>query len=256
MGLSTRFLGTAGAHGHVLFLLLGVLGLACLPDPGARQVRRVELGLVVVDVSSSTSAVRCPEVVARAHELLTGALHVQFLALATGNTTSAGEPSLLVDAAYDQATAAFEDPDAEATRRARWLKIIGEECGRRYPGSRSSSPIFAALVRALHTLHARRIDLEASGATVNARLWVHSDLRENVEPAITAHLAQRKTSKKKLPPLPTLDTGAAVVRACGVSDHRAAKGEPTDPRLVYEVWKQVIPELAPPEAVCPSMEVK
>ncbi len=257
MRVAGRGVGVAVAmrtHANILLVVAPVLG-ACLPD-AAPQASRAVIGLVFVDASPSSpgQSDRCAQVVARANQLLlTKAKTVAFLSLATGDEASGSEPLTLTDwRVFRRDRQAFESPDAEEKKQRAFLTEINDEC-RHHFHSRRSSPVFAAIVRAVDSARARKLELEAAGAEVMATVFVHSDLRENGDKRITRHLAPRGRSKR--PALPTLNTDGIAVRVCGVNDHISTGSDAVDVLRIGEVWSEIIPDLGPLDASCPSLSL-
>jgi hypothetical protein len=158
----------------------------------------------------------------------------------TGDLASANQPVLLASREAPTRTRLLKGSQLLQLERIAFTDELKRLCVQQ-PATRIS-PIYSALKDAVSHLHA--VDLPAN----DRRLFVVSDLRENVDPAITKALAQPLGTKIR-DPLPIDNTAVSVV-VCGYAqtrDHQSLQNE----RLI-EVWRQLFadPTLVKFEPFC------
>ena len=160
----------------------------------------------------------------------------------TGDSASANQSVLLTSKEAPMRTRMLKGSQLLQLERAAFADELKRRCVQQ-PTTRTS-PIYSALKDAVS--HLRGGDLRAT----DRRLFVVSDLRENVDPVITKALSQPLGTKTK-GPLP-IDNTAVSVTICGYAqtrDHQSLQNE----RLI-EVWKKLFadPTLVRFEPFCTS----
>lgn len=160
----------------------------------------------------------------------------------TGDPASANQPLLLASRAAPMRTRLLKGSQFLQLARTAFSDELKTLCVQQ-PTTRTS-PIYSALKDAVN--HLRAVDLPGS----DRRLLVVSDLRENVDPAITKALTQPLGTKIRSP-IPIDNTAVSVI-VCGYAqtrDHQRLQNE----RLI-EVWSQLFtdPTLVRFEPFCAS----
>jgi hypothetical protein len=235
-----------------LALILG----ACLhlPTYGARPIAAV---VVVLDLSPSTSEEnRCEELAARLRAFTSAPEMKRFdvLVLGTGDADTALEPIALVPwKRWELHSALYEDAQQAEKARGAWIEEVHAQC-RASAHATHSSPIYAALRSGVESLNAHCAEIAAHHEKCTSRtLFVHSDLRENAEPAIRERLSGLRARHGSATPLPKLDLAGISLFICGTADTRSTSGEHfVSPAAVSAVWHVILGEHAPAfDAVCP-----
>ncbi len=198
----------------------------------------------IVDASDSALTDRCAEVAADLQVLLAqpNRRDLDLMVLAVGNSKTGYEPVPLIAERFRASATAFEEPGADERHRHDWIAKVVSDCDARLvPADRS--PVFLAVkrgIQAVEELCARVV--QEGGACTERRLYIHSDLRDNVEPGVRARLYPRaKRAKRGTPaPLPRLDTRGVRILACGLSETRTAGDDHVGHDAVLSVWREVV----------------
>jgi len=238
-------------------VLLPMTACLNLPRPQPKQVTVVA---VVLDLSPSASGSpnqRCDELAARARQAIADphVRRVDLLALGTGDAASAMEPLVLVPwSRFEVSSALYEKRGRADAARGAWVSSVAARC-RTAARLANGSAIYTSTKRALDSIRAHCAEVEGRREVCNGRLlYVHSDLRENVEPKITRRLgmsiARQAPASKDLP---KLDVSDVAVTVCGVSETRGDHDKcAASPERVTRVWSEVFTPTAPGfDAACP-----
>jgi len=176
----------------------------------------------------------------------------------TGDDSTRGEPREVARLAGFKAKRAMESPaSAERKERALIRKLV-EQCNT-LPQA-TITPIFLAIRRAIEQLRAM-----GCGAGVGCYLFVQSDLRENVDPAIRRALAARRPAATL--PAPIANAGIPV-NICGPAEttggadaregrHAGRFHDAEDADRIVAVWRRLFtaPDLVTFEPHCPKTEL-
>jgi hypothetical protein len=232
-------------------------GCAWMPAPAPIPT---VLEAVVLDDSGSADTDRCAELGADLETALArpDVRRLDLVVLELGGSTTGNEPVPLLQRRFEPSQAAFERPGAEESARRAWIDDAVSACDRSLAPS-DRSPILAAVVRAVETVHALCAEFERGGAVCRERrLLIHSDFRDNVDPGVRARLYPRRASRaatNAMPPLARLDLGSIVVSACGVSDTKTGPKEELVARgAVRDAWRQILGPDLEIAAGCPRAE--
>lgn len=178
--------------------------------------------------------------------------------LILGDQSTADEPWRMGTYPVPTVRKVLEGRSGRARQQREILRDISGKC---QPLRRTSiSPIFLGVTQAVADLHAR-----GCKATSHCRLFVDSDLEENVEPSIRKRL-DRKDGPKRVS-LPHVDNGGIDVVFCGVAvtdgrihglaENGARKFVTHDSDRVHrlqEVWRSLFaePTIVRFEPYCPN----
>jgi hypothetical protein len=179
------------------------------------------------------------------------------LVFATGDSSTLGEPVEVARLTGFKAKRAMESPASAESKERTLVRKLVEQCNA-LPQA-TITPIFLAIRRATE-------QLRAIGCNPGAcHLFVQSDLRENVEPAIQRALAARRPAATLPAPIdnagipvnicgPAETTGGADVKE-GRRGRRFRDAEDAD--RIMAVWRRLFtaPDLVTFEPHCPKTEL-
>ena len=249
-----------GKCGLLARALMPLAAAGCTGMPAPAPLPTV-VEAVVLDDSGSADTDRCAELGADLETALArpDVRRLDLVVLELGDSRTGNEPVPLLQRRFEPSQAAFERPGAEESVRRAWIDGAVSACDRSLAPS-NRSPVLAAVVRAVETVHALCAEFERGGAVcAERRLLIHSDFRDNVDPGVRARLYPRRwsrgTSNAAPPPLARLDTGSIVVSACGVSDTKTGPKEEIVARgAVRDAWRQILGPDLEIAAGCPRVE--
>ncbi len=128
--------------------------------------------------------------------------------LVLGDTTTSDEPWKLGEYFIPRTDSVMESPDTTLRRQESVLADIHLKCQAIRPTA--VSPIFLGVKQAIGDLRAR-----GCGENSRCKLFVDSDLRENVEPSIRSRL--EAGDNRRQTPLPILGNDGVEVTFCGLA---------------------------------------
>lgn len=256
----------------------GILGLVIALSACRRQVpqaipKSVTTLLVLVDVSrssgnapnSSIAEQRCPEVVARVHQVMNipTVKHVDLAVYATGDINrTGGEPTAVLP--WRRFSLEYHLLGQHRSRE-QWqrdmLTSLEQQC-REHLHEAVGSPLVLGVQRCVESLMAHRSELENRNERVAMQfLAVLSDLRDNYYPVVThrvtavAHARKLGRRPEPLPTnLPLIALGPIRLSLCGISEHQAKVREPVFfAEAITHVWRELLRSNTEPltfEAVC------
>lgn len=243
-------------RGLVLAVFLALALLASAACRTNSQHPSESIVAIALDQSSGTSAAnRCDEVASRVERLLVDRTHrsFRFMAFGTGGIAN-DEPSILIDREVERPRLANHSAADRAAKLAEITESIRAECNRKLRRV-SRSAIVSAVTRAGQALSAACDRAIREGKLCQPFLYLHSDLRENVDRTVVAAFKRRDTAslravEAKRIDFPTNITIAVCSTAVSTDSDRGAPSS----AWIEEVWRVLLGPNAPKyfEPSCPT----
>lgn len=180
---------------------------------------------------------------------------------ATGGASTAAEPTQLKQFHLPAQRRVLEGKEAARLKREGLLEELGKRCGAL--ATTDESPVYMGLKRVVEHLGAA-----GCGAGADCRLYVQSDLEENVTAAVRDALRGSRRGAAALPA--PLENEGIRVSICGLSEsngqragggtqrsrRRGRAGDVSRADRVREVWLRLFthPDLVTVEPFCPREE--
>ncbi len=254
------------------FSVLALAGLltACGSPKLEPAPRRALSIAVVADASTSADVkpgqtiadLRCSQVTAIVGAALTtpGLSRLELLLMATGGRGTSNEGRVIIPwRSFVPQAHLFAKNKSPDQQRQSFLQGIEGSC-RATLKSENTSPIFFAVERAAESLRQHTAAQPRNGETAK-RLFLLSDLRENVHHGLKSRLLAVSNAHRKgvsVPAatgsVPTLKLDGVALLACGRSGHAGGSADDLaiSPRAVTEVWQSVFQGAASFDAACPE----